>query len=236
MGSNHKKSVHIKGYTLIEVIVSAGVFLLALSVANFSFLSAKKSFHHQNASISLRQSARVSLNNMSTYLRYGQYIYTNRTVTIQGATFVIPPTGTTGGNAIVFAAPENGRVGNMRYTIRGYYLRDRVPKDPANPTARQIMMYEKTDVDPPGSTNDDPSTINLSSLSGGTFRLLADYVKPTQACATDSQIPFDTNLKIFRILDTRTVSISHRMQKREMTNMPMETEELHTRVSLRNNF
>lgn len=208
-----------KGHTLIEIIVAMTIFLCVLSVVYSGFYMVRRNFHHQSANVEIRQRARVSIDNISQYLRMGAYVYDNRTVTIQGVTYTVPASGSTG-YSILFAVPESGTSGAITYTIIGYYLRTRPVPDPANPNARQLMMYQKTNVTPPIA--DTPSSIVLSGLTNGSFRMLGDYYVRSEGLNFTLSNP------------TKTIKIHLEVEKRDLSNMPLVEEELFTQVTLRN--
>jgi type II secretory pathway pseudopilin PulG len=207
------------GHTIIEIIVAMAIFLSVLTVVYAGFFMVRRNFHHQSANVEIRQRARVSIDNISQYLRMGAYVFENRTVTIQGVTYTVPAAGATG-HSLVFAIPENGSAGAITYTVMGYYLKTRPVPDPANPNARQLMMYQKTNVTPPIA--DTPSSIDLAGLTGGSFRMIGDYyVRPEGLSFTLSS-------------PTNTISIHLEVEKRDLSNMPLVEEELYTQVTLRN--
>ena len=210
-----------RGHTLIEILVSAAIFIAVLSIAYTGFAVINRCFHHQSANIEIRQNARVALSNMSQYLRMAEYVYTGQTVTIEGITYAIPNAGASG-QAIVFASPESGTAGSITYTITGYSLYldpKRASRDPANPNARQLIMYEKRGVVPPVA--DTPASIVLSNLTKGSKRTIADYVKPGGAAFTLCS-------------PCKSMKIKLSMEKRNQTNMPLQEESLSTQVTLRN--
>jgi hypothetical protein len=208
-----------RGHTIIEIIVAMTIFLCILTVAYSGFFMVRRNFHHQSADVEIRQRARVSMDNISQYLRMGSYIYDSRTVTIEGITYTVPPAGSTG-YSLLFAVPENGAAGNITYSIIGYYLRTRPVPDQANPDARQLMMYQKNNVTPP--VTETPSSIVLTALTGGSFRMIGDYyVRPQGLSFTLSSPP-------------KTIQIHLAVEKRDLSNMPLVEEELYTQVTLRN--
>ena len=214
------RRAHIfRGHTLIEIIVAATIFLGATSIAYMGFSMVSRNFHHQSADVEIRQKARISIDNISQYLRMGQYIYTGQTVTIEGITYTIPAAGNVG-YSLVFAYPENGSSGSITYTIIGYYLKDKTIADQANPNAKQLMMYKKTGVTPP--TADLPSSIILSNLTGGSFRMIGDYYVRAEGLSFTLGSP------------AKTVGIHLSVEKRDLSNMPLVEEELYTQVTLRN--
>ncbi len=214
-----KSGKYGNGHTLIEIVVAMTIFLCVLSVVYSGFLMVRRNFHHQSANVEIRQRARVSIDNISQYLRMGAYVFDNRTVTIQGVNYTVPAAGATG-YSIVFAIPENGTAGAITYTIIGYYLRTRPVPDLANPNARQLMMYQKTNVTPPIA--DTPSSISLSGLTGGSFRMIGDYYVRPEGLSFSLSNP------------TKTIKIHLEVEKRDLSNMPLVEEELDTQVTLRN--
>jgi hypothetical protein len=207
------------GHTILEIIVAMTLFLCVLTVAYSGFYMVRRNFHHQSADVEIRQRARVSIDNISQYLRMGAFVYDNRTVTVEGITYTVPAAGSTG-YSLIFAIPENGTAGSITYTIVGYYLRIRPVPDQANPNARQLMMYQKNNVTPPIA--DTPSSINLSSLNGGSTRMIGDYYVRPQGLSFSLSSP------------PKTVQIQLAVEKRDLTNMPLVEEELYTQVTLRN--
>jgi hypothetical protein len=217
-GLTQQRKAH-QGHTLIEILVAATIFLGAMSVAYLGFSTVNRSYHHQSADVDIRQLARTSIDSVSQYLRMGCYIFDNRTVTMDGVTYTVPAAGSTG-NYLIFAYPESGLAGSIKYTVVGYYLQNITPPDIANPTAMRLIMWQKNTITPPIA--DQPSSINLSSLTGGARRMLgAYYVRPSGLEFTLSN-------------PAKTVRIHLEVEKRDLTNMPLLEEDLYTQVTLRN--
>jgi Tfp pilus assembly protein PilW len=205
------------GHTLIELLVAAAVSLLALSAIYLSFSSDRRTFFRQMDALRARQDARTAMNGISQFLRAGTCIYANQAKTVEGQTYHVPAIGASGDD-LLFACPEYGS-GAPRYTVRGYFLRNRVPPDPDNRDARQLMMYQKTGVAP--VTQGDPATIDMTALSGGSTRLVADYL-----CAGDP---------VFTIgADGKSVSIVIETSKKTPHELQAQGEKLKTAVKLRN--
>jgi hypothetical protein len=230
MSSGHKKGLlsmrhmrifrgecRIGGHTLVELLITVVISLIALSVIYLSFSSDRKSFYHQMSALRIRQDARVAMNSISQLLRMGTHIYANQAKMVEGHTFQVPAKGA-GGNELLFASPEEGE-GALTYTVRGYYLRDRVPRDGINPGARQLMMYQKERVAP--ASPEDPATIDFGVISGGSTRILADYVRPAAPMFTIST-------------DGKSVELHMQTEKKISAEMPAQHEELKTSVKMRN--
>jgi prepilin-type N-terminal cleavage/methylation domain-containing protein len=217
-----------RGYTLMELMIAASLFLVAMLIATMSFRAAIRSFNHQKALLDNRQNGRKSLASISEYLRLGRYIYTDMSVTIEGHTYTIPAVGASS-KELLFAYPCSGIKGGIRYCVVGLYLRTRIPADSANRSASQLMLYMNKGTDGNGivpQTADDPATIDLDALTRGSLRMIADYVYS----------PGGEN-DIFVIGDKcKDVDIALVLRQRFGSREVFHTERFVTSISLRNNF
>ncbi|MCE1248947.1 MAG: hypothetical protein LWY06_20105 [Firmicutes bacterium] len=159
----------IRGYTLIETLIAC-ILLFVIFYIIFTFSSAyKTNYNILESRASARQAVRQVLNEISSDILNCSYVFADRVVTAQGVTYTLPAINQSSANLLI-AIPETPNRGSITYTIIGYYL----VKNTANtliPNTFNLMRYEAKGITPPQA--DTPSTIQFTSITNGTNRLIA---------------------------------------------------------------
>ncbi|MCE1246523.1 MAG: hypothetical protein LWY06_07765 [Firmicutes bacterium] len=168
----------IKGYTLIEFMVSSFVFLGVLTLTYFGWSATSKNFDNLESNVYTRQYAKLLSDHLQRDVASANYVYAGRTVTLKGHTYNLPATGTTGSELLI-AIPENGNTGSITYTIVGYYP-VRNSKDPVNPNSYKLIRQEVKNVTP--ATADSPPTVNFAAIPSASVseRIAADFIDISQ--------------------------------------------------------
>jgi len=168
----------IKGFTMIEFLVSSFVFLIILTLTYFGWSAVSKNFDNLESNVATRQNAKNLADHLQRDVLSANYIYAGRSVTLKGHTYNLPTSGTAG-SELLMAIPESGTTGAITYTIVGYYP-VRNSKDPVNPNSYKLIRQEVKNVKP--ETTDSPPTVDFSKIAASSVheRTAADFIDISQ--------------------------------------------------------
>ncbi|MFP4497264.1 MAG: PilW family protein [Vulcanimicrobiota bacterium] len=161
-----------RGFTLLETVISLGLFLMILSIAFVTWFHSYKNYHKLETRMELRQQLRFAGDRISDDIKNASYVFAGRNAIIEGNSYEVPKFEESGTD-LIMAIPENALVGNLTYTIIAYRL-EKNDSDESNTDAYDLVRYEASGIVP--ETVDTPATINLDAISGGQEKIVSRYV------------------------------------------------------------
>lgn len=214
------------GYTVVEILVSSGVLLILLIMAFAFWSNVSAGSKIQQDQIDSRQNIRNAINFLQRDIRAGAYVFANRNVTVGGRQYSVPTVEGTG-RELLFAYPENNDLGEVTYTVLGYYLQKKTrveggqeyPLDEANPDAYHLMRFEAVGIKP--QTADAPESIDLEAITAGNTRSVADYID-------------GDNFEIYIGSNTEYIDITLGAKRRTVSSKRYETSIYPITINLRN--
>ncbi|MEW6283851.1 MAG: prepilin-type N-terminal cleavage/methylation domain-containing protein [Candidatus Eremiobacterota bacterium] len=207
------------GHTLPEVLVACTLFSLIIGVAFSSLALMSRARQGTEARVDPRRETRALLDLLSNQLRSSAHMRTDTDPQMFcGVSYSDAPKGPgQWGTMLLFSVPE--QAAGTSCAVWGVHGRNRIPRDGANPDARQVVVHSVRNVrvDAPGS----PSTVVLGPLA--------------YADRGFSQRVFDTygDARFHLSTDLRSVTIEVAFRRRAIRG-PVMAETYSTEVSLRN--
>ena len=187
------KSRKTLGFTVVEVLV-AGVVMSAVLVAAWSVFEVLKRSQLMVAGRSdSRSQVRAAFNRINLEFSRADFILSNRTVVLNGETFVLPSLGNDGLNdetnldaGFVVAIPQGtlrdpsfDQAYQQNYSVVAIKTIPRPEPDSRNPDARSILFLRWGSVDTPSVPNPTAASINYSGLGEPDLRKVYDtYILP----------------------------------------------------------
>ncbi len=170
-----------RGHSLAELLVACALFGLIVSVAFGALELASRARTGAETRLDPRKANRALLDSLSATLRRANFVYigspvSGSSVSFGGRNYDDLAALEVTGQSLIAAVPESDDPRSGRYSIVGVYSRDRQPVDPANPTARQVVIYTVPGVQPPSPGL--PASIDLSALPRGGTRIFDTYASP----------------------------------------------------------
>jgi|GEM_PF-6001070 len=172
---NTIKSKRIKAFTLVEMLIVIVLLIVVLIMISQIFLSIHKYNQILSSQTDLMRQKREITRVMGQDIRNSCNLYPGTIVTIEGVSYKVPASDGSGGTELLMAIPEYVKSTGLisSYTIIGYYLVGN-SSDVNNKNSYNLIRCYYPRVIP--VIQNDPSTINLAALKGGTKKVCARYL------------------------------------------------------------
>lgn len=157
------------GHTLVEACLATGMFLGVFLLAASSLQTLSEVYQGRDAELAAHRAVRTLLTRLGQDLRQVCYLYAGLNQSIDGVAIT---TAEAGGSApgLVVALPESHDL----YTVVVVFPRARLPADPANPDALDVVYRTYSGVAP--QTSGLPSSIQLNTLAGSSEKIYDCYL------------------------------------------------------------
>lgn len=155
---------NLRGHTIIELIVVAGVFITLSILVLGSWMLVNRTSRVQNSRIQARQQVRVVLNSLTAQLRGAYAVFDGYNGEFGGLTYKVPKGQGGTGSDLLYAIPLNLRDTPVIWKICGIKVVPRDHVEPSNPNAVDILEQTAENVIAPSDSPHQFTAADIAQL------------------------------------------------------------------------